>query len=274
MNIVSWRGLRSRWKSFPCLPSTSRSRLPTLCEPFLYCLLQIWMCWTRMRLHYINLIKLRNDRTFRRASRNQDDLSEGSRFHNFLVRARGVAERQFLANDGADRAAFKTCTEPCIDVRGVGVGNIPEREPAHGSAASHQIARHNRDFGAAADYDHPPVAREELEIVPQIDLCGHFQDDVDAAPVRRDHNFFMISRVPVVECMVRAFAPHKFKPFVRARRSDHRHTHGAGDLHRGNSYAAARSVHQQRFGGVRFRLMVQRVVSRAASDINARALLK
>ena len=47
----------------------------------------------------------------------EHDLTSRSGLEDLLVRARCLGEWQFLANNGAQSAAFETCKEPGVDVR-------------------------------------------------------------------------------------------------------------------------------------------------------------
>src|SRR3974390_1845715 len=59
-------------------------------------------------------------------SADEHDLAGRPWLKNLLVCARGLGERQFLANNGPQTAIFEACKEPGVDVRLFGRRNDPE----------------------------------------------------------------------------------------------------------------------------------------------------
>ena len=83
----------------------------------------------------------------------EHDLAGRSGLNDLLVRARGLGEWQYLANNGPQSAVFEACKEPGADVCLFGRCDGPERERANRSAARHQLTGIDGDLAATADHD-------------------------------------------------------------------------------------------------------------------------
>ncbi len=71
----------------------------------------------------------------------------------------------------------------------------------------------------AADDDHAAVSSEQLQIMTEVDVGEHFEDEVYTQPAGRFQNLFPIVRLRVIEDMVCAFTHGQFEAFLRARRA-------------------------------------------------------
>ncbi len=83
---------------------------------------------------------------------------------------------------------------------------VPEHHAADIGLARHGVARIDFDRPAAADDDHAPMHREQLEIVREVHIREHFQDQIDPAAGAIEHRL-PIRGIVVIEHLVGALAP-------------------------------------------------------------------
>src|SRR6266849_4483082 len=88
-------------------------------------------------------------------------------------------------------------------------GNSPKGKSTNRASAGHKLASVNSDFAAVADYDHTPANRQKLQVIREIHIGKHFQNEVQAAPTGGFHNLFLIARFAVIEDLMSPFALHE-----------------------------------------------------------------
>ncbi len=76
----------------------------------------------------------------------------------------------------------------------------------------------------------------------------------------------------MIESLVSAFALDEIGALLCASSAENYEAHGARHLHRRGADSAARAVHQDRFGSMRFRGVMQRIIRGRVRNPNARAL--
>ena len=102
----------------------------------------------------------------------------------------------------------------------------------------------------------------------------HFQNYVHTAVAGRLQDFFLVSRFPAIEDLMRALALGNFESFRRSSCAENLHTHSARDLERRDADAATCAVHQRGFGSVRLRRVTQRMICGSIGHPDFSALLE
>src|SRR5215475_2878113 len=83
----------------------------------------------------------------------EHNLAGRSGLKDLLVRARGLGEWQYFANNGPQRAVFEPCKKSSVDVCLFGRCDGPESEGVNRSAARHQLTGIDSNLAATADHD-------------------------------------------------------------------------------------------------------------------------
>jgi hypothetical protein len=144
------------------------------------------------------------------------DFSCCAALENFLVSARSFGQRQLFRNDRAQRSTFQACDEPRVDIRLFGRRDGPKSEAADRTAATHEVARIDRNLPAIADDDNAAIGSQQLYVMSEIQVRHHFENDVHAAAVRGSHDLVEIARFAVIEDLMSAFALCKLEAFLAA----------------------------------------------------------
>ena len=120
-------------------------------------------------------------------------------------------------------------------------------------AASLFIACAGIDLGRAAiaDDDDAAAHGDDAEVLLQIGIGEHLEDDVHAAVVREPHQLVEVARRRVVEDVVGALLQDEPPAAVGARGADHGEAARPRELHRADAHAAARAVHEHGLARVR-----------------------
>ena len=185
---------------------------------------------------------------------------------------RGVGERELAADDRFQRAVGEARDHVGVDRRHVGIADVEQRHAENRGVFPHRLPRVDLDAGAVADDDDSAAVRDQPEILVQVDVRGHFQDDVDAASAGGAHDVVEVAGRRVVEHVIRAVLAHRRQAAVGAAGADDRDAVRAGDLHGGEADAAGGPVHQHGFAGPRGGAMKQRAVRRRVGHTHRRAL--
>src|SRR5207253_5222609 len=82
----------------------------------------------------------------------------------------------------------------------------PKGEGADGGAAAHEFAGVDRDFTTVADDDHAAAAGQKFCIVGQVHIGEHFENDVHTAAAGGLQYPLLITRLAVIENLMRALA--------------------------------------------------------------------
>src|ERR1700687_2852653 len=90
----------------------------------------------------------------------------------------------------------------------------PEGEGPDGGAAAHQFTRVDGYFAAIADDDDAAALREQLQVMRQVHIGKHFQNDVQAPAGRGLQNLVLIARLAVIEHLARPLASGKVQAFL------------------------------------------------------------
>src|SRR6202022_2088372 len=191
-------------------------------------------------------------------SGNEDDLAVGAGLHDLFLSANDFAERNLLAHHGAKRAVLQAGENRGVDFLRFGFADAPEREAVYGGPARHQISRRDRNIAPAPNDNHPPVGGEQLQVVSQVYIGEHLEDEVHPPPSGRFQNLLPIAGRGVIENVVRAFALCQFETFFRAGRAQDGQAAGASELNGGDTDAAAGAVNQHDLPGAGFGGLMQR----------------
>jgi hypothetical protein len=173
---------------------------------------------------------------------------------------RRIGEWQFLANHGTQGAVFETGKNPGVDVRLFSWCNSPQREPANRGAAPHQLTGIDGDLAATPDHDDAPVVRQKFCVVREVYVCEHLQNNVHAAVDRGLQNFVLISGFAVIKDRMRPLSLGDFQASRRPCSAKNPQTYGAPNLNGRDAYTSTCPVHQDGFGSVRLRLVIQRMI--------------
>ena len=106
--------------------------------------------------------------------------------------------------------------------------------PDDGGVAPECLARIDFDASARADDDDPAVAREDAEVLVQIDVRGHLEDEVDTASVGCAHDGVEIVGVAVVDGEVHALFAQQLQALVGAAAAEDAHAVRARQLDGGD----------------------------------------
>ena len=112
-------------------------------------------------------------------------------------------DQQARSNDGAQSAVFEACKNPSMNVRLFLRCNAPKRERTDRSATTHQLTRIYGDLTATADYDDAAIIGQKFRIVGEVYVGEHLQNYVHAAVACRLQNLFLISKLVVIENLMR-----------------------------------------------------------------------
>jgi hypothetical protein len=128
---------------------------------------------------------LRKQSCFRPAdvlsSADEGDFAVGAAFENFLVRTSGFSERQLFPHNRTKSAVLEPSDETGVDFPVFFRCDAPQREGTHGGAAGHELARIDGDLAAIADDDDAATLGQELQVVRQIYVSEHFENEINAA---------------------------------------------------------------------------------------------
>src|SRR5947209_4644288 len=117
--------------------------------------------------------------------RNEDDFSCSAGFEDFFVGARGLGERQLLADDRAKSAVFEAGYKASVDFRFFRGSDGPKSEAPRGGTTKHQVPRVNGDLTAIANDNHASVDGEQLQIGGKVYVGEHLKNNIHAAATGR-----------------------------------------------------------------------------------------
>ena len=165
------------------------------------------------------------------------------------MRAGSLGERQFLPYYGPHCSVRQTRDQAGVNFSFFSFGDVPQSECVNRSAARHQVARRDSDVASAANDDHATVVGEQLQVVAQIYVGEHFQNEIDVPPAGRSENILVEVCAVMIEDVMRAFAPDEIAPVVSACCAQHGQAHGTSHLNGGYANAPTGSVNQHGFAG-------------------------
>ena len=145
----------------------------------------------------------------------------GPRLHDQLVRAGGVGERHLAADERVQRAILKTSCEGGMNLDEVGLGHVEQRHAEDDSIPAHRVAGIDLDTPATADHDDPPMLGKHAEVLVEVDVGQHLDDEIDASPCRRLHDVIDVLLSAVIDDDLRAVLAHSGQAFLGAARADH-----------------------------------------------------
>src|SRR3954452_21525615 len=97
----------------------------------------------------------------------------------------GIGERELLAYQGAQRAILQSSHEGGMRSSEFLRCHGEEQHPVDGCFTSHRAARVDFHPAPASDDYDASMPGEERQILVEIDVRGHFEDDVDPLASRR-----------------------------------------------------------------------------------------
>ena len=123
-----------------------------------------------------------------------------------------------------------------------------------------------------ADDGDAATGRDEGEVVIQVHVGEHLEDDVGALAVGQRRNLIEIAIGSMVHRVRRSLRAHNGQSLVRAGGADHGRAGRHGKLRRGTTYAAAGAMDEHPIAGSRIRAAKQRPPGRHVRHEQARAL--
>ena len=159
-------------------------------------------------------------------SRQQNDLAAGAGLHHARMRKRRVFEWQLGTDDGIERAGLEAGDDRLMRAAQVIRRNSPQRQAKHRHVLGHDLPRVDLDAAAVADDDNPAAGRNHREVVIEIHVGKHLENDIGSARAGQFHNLVEIARVPMIHSVMRALRANRRQPFVGAGRADHRGASG------------------------------------------------
>src|SRR5436190_13795556 len=128
----------------------------------------------------------------------QHDLALRAGLEHRLMRASGLSQRHFTADNRVQRAVAEAGYYRRVCLADLIVGRIEQHQPADVGVASHRVAGSDLDAAATPHDNHASVLREEAEIAIEIEMRSHFDDQVDAATAGGLHDGVGVSLGAVV----------------------------------------------------------------------------
>src|SRR5204862_8264569 len=110
----------------------------------------------------------------------------------------------FLADDGAQRPVLQPCDQCRVNLFQVGLGRVEQGHATNVGVISHGAAGVDLDAAAGADDDDAAAPGQDVEVLVEVDVGEHLDDDVDAAAVGEPHQVVEVGRRSMVEDVVSA----------------------------------------------------------------------
>ena len=161
----------------------------------------------------------------------------------------GGGEGEFTGDDRIESSVLKAEEEGGMDAGEFGGRRICQNHAADFGVAGHGVAGIDFDGAAAANDDDASAWGEEGEVLGEVPVGQHFEDDVHAATTGFGHELGGVIGGAMVEDFVGALFQHEFTAFLRASGGEDVEALGAGDLDSGEADTATATVNQDHFSG-------------------------
>ena len=154
----------------------------------------------------------------------------------------------------------------------LGRRDVEQQHAVDGRFTPHGAARVDLDAAAAADDHDASELREQREVVVEIQVRGHLEDDVHAGAGRGLADGVEVAGCRVVDDHVRAVCLHEGAAAFGAGGADDEHAVRACQLDGGDADTTAGAVHQYGLAGPRVGAPEERVVGRGVRHAHGGAL--
>src|SRR5436853_269934 len=96
----------------------------------------------------------------------------------------------------------------------LGVGGVHQSHAENGSGTAHGVARVDFDAAAAADDDDAAELRKKAQVLGEVHVGEHFEDEIDAAAAGQVHELLREVGGVMIERVVRALLYDEPTAFV------------------------------------------------------------
>ena len=175
-------------------------------------------------------------------------------------------------DDRAQRAVAQPFHEGRVDPGELGRRRVEEGHAQDRGVLVHGEPRVDLDGAAVADDRDAPAHREGAEVLLEIHVRQHLEDDVHALTSGELQQLVEITRRRVVEDVVGALLRDHPSPLVGPGGADDGETTRPRELDGGDADAAARSVHEDRLAGLAVGAVEERVKGGGVGDVHRRPL--
>ena len=179
----------------------------------------------------------------------QHDLPMRAGGHYGFVGFGGAGQGELAADDGVEGTSFEAGLEVAMDGGQLFGRGIGEHDAADIGFARHGVARIDLDGAAAADDGDASARREEGEVVAEVEIGEHLEDDIDAASAGGFADLVEVAEVVVIEDGIGAvFAQEEEAAFAAAGGEDGE-SGGLGELDGREADAAGAAVDEDDLAG-------------------------
>ena len=129
-----------------------------------------------------------------------------------------ITERQLAADQRTQCAVGQPGAETGMNPGEINGGEVEQHHAEDRRFAPHHAARVDFDASAIADQHDAATPREQRDVLVQVDVRVHLEDDVDTASVGGLGHLLDVLRVAVVDDDIRAGVLHRLQCRGRCRR--------------------------------------------------------
>src|SRR5262245_55974086 len=133
-----------------------------------------------------------------------------------------------------------------MDARAIFIRCVEERHSKHAEVASHCCAGIYFNFAAIADHYHSSKLREESQILSEIYVSEHLENEIDPGTACQRKYLIRVVGCVMIQDVVRTLLGNTAPPLFSSSGSDHRQTSSSRKLNRRSSNATGRSVDEDR----------------------------
>ena len=183
-------------------------------------------------------------------------------------------EGQFLVDQRAEGAGFEGGDDSCVDAAEVVVGGVHEGHAANVGVAHHGLPRVDLDATAVADDDHSAVLRENCQILIEIHIREHLEDQVHPPALGQLHDPVEVVRRGVIQDVMSPFCEDQRATFFRAAATDDGEPSGAAELNGDDADTAGGTVDEDGFAGACFAAIKERAPGGGGGDAEGMRLAR
>ena len=158
------------------------------------------------------------------------------------MRFRGVRQAHFATHYRTQRAILQPGAQRSMNAGELAGGSIEERHRANIRVALHQLARGDLHIAAAADHDHSAMLCEHRQILAEVHVGQHLQDDVHSSTPGELEDLFEITGVAMIDDVMRTLLSNQLAPRICSASADHRQPSRPRHLRRGDANAARQTI--------------------------------
>src|SRR6266567_4729315 len=201
----------------------------------------------------------------------QHDLPEASGRDDGFVGAASIRQRDCFVDDGFKSSGLQPLDDCIVNGCKVRLRYIPQCESRNVGLPGHDIARGDLDVAATADDDDASVERDHREVVGEVLVGEHLDDDIYTFAVGDLQHFIFLA---VVERVRSSLIENDLAAFVGAGGSNDGHAQRLCNLHGCESRASAGSVNENGLAFLPFRLVNDSAISGCIRNADGRTLPK